>query len=208
MIDSFEKLSEDFFLRSNVVQIARELVGKFLVTGFENTLTVGKIVETEAYDGRRDKACHAYHKKTPRTEVMYKSGGHVYVYLCYGIHHLFNIVTNEEGKADAVLIRALEPIEGLEKMKERRRLSKKAKVSSGPGTLSQAMGINISSNGDTLFGPKIYIVNNPSDHVETISDRRIGVDYAEEDALLPWRFFDKKSKYISKPKQKPLIRWS
>ena len=113
------KLRKSFYERDNVVEIAKDLLGKYLFTNINGELTGGKIVETEAYNGLNDRACHAYQKRTPRTEVMYGEGGKAYVYLCYGIHHLFNIVTNKKGYADAVLIRGLQPVEGINVMKER-----------------------------------------------------------------------------------------
>ncbi|MEP1033731.1 DNA-3-methyladenine glycosylase [Ekhidna sp.] len=199
----YEKLPRSFYQKPDVVQIAKDLLGKVLVTQIDGYFTAGKIVETEAYCGRGDKACHANGKRSPRTEIMYGEGGRAYVYLCYGIHHLFNVVTNVEGKADAVLIRALEPIQGIDIMKERRNFTK-AKLTSGPGTLSQAMGIHVKMTGEDLCDNQIWIVgSSPKEKVEILSDTRIGVEYAEEDALKPWRFIIADSKFVSKPvKQK------
>lgn len=194
----YEKLPRSFYQKSDVVQIAKDLLGKVLFTQLDGVLTAGKIVETEAYCGRGDKACHANDKRTPRTEVMYGEGGQAYVYLCYGIHHLFNVVTNVAGMADAVLIRALEPIEGLDAMKERRKFTK-AKLASGPGTLSQAMGIHTKMTGEDLLSDKIWIGSNAKpEKFKILSDTRIGVEYAEEDALKPWRFVIAGNKYVSK----------
>jgi len=198
----YEKLDRSFYLRDDVVQIAQDLLGKVLVSHCNGEFTSGKIVETEAYCGRGDKACHANGKRTPRTEVMYGEGGHAYVYLCYGIHHLFNVVTNREGLADAVLIRALEPLAGQETMKVRRGKGN-AKLASGPGTLSQAMGIDVKMSGEDLLGDQLWIAEEKEPAAFVISsDTRIGVDYAEEDAFLPWRFLIKGNKYVSK-KVKP-----
>ena len=194
----YEKLPRSFYLRDDVVQIAKDLLGKVLITNLEGVITAGKIVETEAYCGRGDKACHANEKRTARTEVMYKRGGHAYVYLCYGIHHLFNVVTNTEGMADAVLIRALEPIEGTNVMRERRKHTK-AKLSSGPGTLSQAMGISVKMTGADLLSDQIWIGTDGKERdFEIYADPRIGVEYAEEDALKPWRFIIAGNKFVSK----------
>ncbi|MEM0942198.1 MAG: DNA-3-methyladenine glycosylase [Bacteroidota bacterium] len=194
----YEKLDRSFYLSDNVVQVAKNLLGKVLVSNIDGVLTAGKIIETEAYCGRGDKACHANGKRTPRTEVMYRAGGVAYVYLCYGIHHLINIVTNVEGQADAVLIRALEPLEGLEMMRERRSYTK-AKLASGPGTLSQAMGINVKMTGTDLLGDQIWIAHQKEEEtVEILCDTRIGVAYAEEDALRPWRFVIKGNDLVSK----------
>ena len=199
----YEKLPRSFYQNEDVVQIAKDLLGKVLVTQVDGIITAGKIVETEAYCGRGDKACHANGKRTPRTEIMYGDGGKAYVYLCYGIHHLFNVVTNVEGQADAVLIRALEPLQGVDVMQERRNFTK-AKLASGPGTLSQAMGIHVSMTGEDLCGDTIWIVANSVDEtIEILADTRIGVEYAEEDALKPWRFVIAGNKFVSKPvKQK------
>ena len=202
---TYDKLSRAFFLRSNVVEIAHDLVGKYLVTGKDHTLTVGRIVETEAYDGRKDHACHAYRKVTPRTEVMYREGGTAYVYLCYGIHKLFNIVTNVEGKAGAVLIRAVEPIKGIKVMRERRgNLKNPLKLTAGPGSLTVAMGIDLSYNKSLIGSDTFFIANGEKRNIELETDRRVGVDYAGKDAALPWRFFEIGNKYVSKPKQKPI----
>lgn len=195
----YKKLDRSFYFRSDVVEVAKDLLGKLLVTNLCGVLTAGKIVETEAYCGRGDKASHANGKRTPRTEVMYKDGGVAYVYLCYGIHHLTNVVTNMVGQADAVLIRALEPIVGIEEMKQRRNTH--GKLASGPGTLSQAMGIKTFMTGEDLLGEKIWIAPNTDARHEIETDVRIGVDYAEEDALKPWRFYIKGNNYVSKNKK-------
>ena len=196
----YEKLDRSFYLRSDVVEIAKDLLGKSLISNVDGKLTVGTIVETEAYCGRNDKACHAFGKRTPRTEVMYGVGGHAYVYLCYGIHHLFNVVTNEEGLADAVLIRALEPLYGIEEMKSRRALDSISRLSSGPGTLSESLGIKSAMTGIDLLGDTIWITNGMN-NIEIEEDVRIGVDYAGEDALKPWRFFIRGNAYVSKKKK-------
>lgn len=194
----YEKLPRSFYLREDVVQIAQDLLGKVLITNLDGDITAGKIVETEAYCGRGDKACHANGKRTPRTEVMYAEGGRAYVYLCYGIHHLVNVVTNKAGQADAVLIRALEPLEGIEMMKERRKFTQ-AKLASGPGTLSQAMGIHVKMTGHDLLSDEIWIGEHIGENnFNILSDTRIGVDYAEEDALKPWRFVIEGNKFVSK----------
>ena len=116
MNSEYVKIPKSFYQREDVVKIAQELLGKYIFTQVDGKVTAGMIVETEAYNGRNDKACHAFLKRTKRTEVMYQPGGLAYIYLCYGIHHLFNIVTNRSGLADAVLIRAVEPAFGLQTM--------------------------------------------------------------------------------------------
>lgn len=195
----YEKLSRSFYEQPDVVKVAEELIGKYLITKIDEVYAIGKIVETEAYCGRNDKACHANNKRTPRTEVMYGRGGHAYVYLCYGIHHLFNVVTNKEGLADAVLVRALEPVAGLEEMKQRRFFaSTNTKLTAGPGMLSQAMGIRKHMTGYDLLGETIWIAKGDMERFEIKNDVRIGIDYAEEDALKPWRFTMKGNKYVSR----------
>lgn len=201
---SYEKLPISFYTGPDVVAIARSLLGKYLFTNIDGNITAGKIVESEAYNGRNDKACHAFLKRTKRTEIMYQEGGSAYIYLCYGIHHLFNVVTNLEGMADAILIRALEPTEGIDAMKKRRNRTSLQTLSSGPGTLSQAMGIHFRDSGVDLTGDKIWIARrlgeNPSLEIE--SDVRIGIDYAEEDAFLPWRFYIRGNPFVSVKKKK------
>lgn len=196
------KLSRDFYERSDVVTVAKGLLGKTLHTFIEGQYTSCRITELEAYAGRDDKACHANDGlRTKRTEIMYGRGGMSYVYLCYGIHHLFNVVTNKEGMADAVLIRAVEPLEGRELMLERRKKAKLDKtLSSGPGTLSAALGIMTHKHyGLDLLGNSIWIEDTPKvPDSEIVTATRIGVDYAEEDALKPWRFYIKDTQWVSK----------
>lgn len=197
-----KKLARTFYTRPDVVQISRELLGKYLVTRLEGKVSAGMIVETEAYSGRNDKACHSnMGRRTPRTEIMYQQGGRSYVYLTYGIHHLFNIVTNKEGLADAVLIRAIEPEEGIEDMLRRRGMEKvEKKLSAGPGVLSQALGIGLQHYGEPLSGNTIWIEDRGV-HIreENVEARpRVGIAYAGEDALLPWRFSIRNNKWVSK----------
>ncbi|MBY0427347.1 MAG: DNA-3-methyladenine glycosylase [Cytophagales bacterium] len=195
------KLPRNFYLNPDVVSVAKDLIGKVLVTNVNGTTTSGVIIETEAYAGRDDKACHANNgKRTPRNEVMYHPGGLAYVYLCYGIHHLFNVVTNVENMADAVLIRGILPFEGKETMKNRRNMSKPFQGAlKGPGILTQALGIQTSLNGTDLLGNSIWIEDRghryPEDKIA--SGPRIGVGYAGEDAKKPWRFYVKEF-YLNK----------
>lgn len=199
---SDSKLSEAFYRQSDVVKIARQLVGKVLCTNINNQLTKGIITETEAYRGRGDKACHASGgTRTDRTETMYKSGGIAYIYLCYGIHHLFNVVTNAEDKADAVLIRAIKPIAGKKMMLQRRNAEEIAPVlTAGPGRLTQAMGITKEHDTTSLAANKVWITDggNEFSEEELIAKPRIGVQYAGEDADLPWRFYPKSCSWVSK----------
>jgi len=195
------KIPLAYFQENDVVWLARDLIGKKLCTTVNDRFTSGIITETEAYNGRTDKACHAHlNKRTQRTEIMYQPGGVAYVYLCYGIHNLFNIITNHGNYADAVLIRAVEPLEGIDTMLERRNMQKVAKnLSAGPGNMSKAMGIDRSHYGESLDADLIWLEKHqsPKDEEITVSTR-IGVDYAGEDALLPWRFYLNTSKYVSK----------
>lgn len=186
-----QKLSPDFYLQADVVAVARQLLGKTLFTRINGKVTASRITETEAYCGATDKACHAHlNRRTKRTEVMFGPGGYAYVYLCYGIHHLFNVVTNTTGNADAVLIRAAQPVSGEEIMLERRGFSViKPTLTAGPGSLSKAMGITTDHYGEPLWGNTIWIEDAPLISASNIrATTRIGVDYAGEDALLSWRF--------------------
>lgn len=193
------KLARDFYLEQDVVKISRDLIGKVLCTKFNGKITSGIITETEAYAGITDRASHAFGgRRTKRTEVMYAEGGTVYVYLCYGMHHLFNIVTNKKDIPHAVLIRAVKPLDGISLMLNRRNLSGKSslkknpgKISNGPGTVSQALGISTDNTGEKLSRDKIWLEdhNIKINEKEIISGPRIGVEYAKEDALLPYRFF-------------------
>ncbi len=185
-------LARDFYLRANVLKVAKDLLGKYLFTRIDGKTTAGIIVETEAYAGVTDKASHAYgDRRTPRTEIMYAHGGVAYVYLCYGIHHLFNVVTNQAGIPHAVLIRAVVPAEGIETILQRRKKTKLSdSVASGPGMVSEALAIKKSHSGADLMGKTIWLEDR-NIQIATrsiICSPRIGVDYAEEDAQLPYRF--------------------
>jgi DNA-3-methyladenine glycosylase len=185
------KLKPEYYLGGNVVQIAKDLIGRVLVTNVGGLISKGVIVETEAYRGYNDKASHANNgKRTKRNEVMYDEGGKAYVYLCYGIHQLFNVVTNVEGKADAVLIRALHPLTGKKNMASRFPKVRKL-LANGPGILTKAMGITVDMSKLSLGGDLIWIEEGvvKKGKLEITISKRIGVDYAEENAELPWRFY-------------------
>ncbi len=193
------KLTSSFYLDQNVVKIARLLLGKIVYTNVDGKITAGRIVETEAYSWK-ERGCHAYKGKTNRNIVMFNKGGVAYVYLCYGIHHLFNIVTNHEGVADAVLIRAVEPVVGIEIMKDRRgKITSQYRLTSGPGKLTKAMGIDRNLNGKSLFQNEVWIEDDGEalSNKKIISSKRIGIDFAGEDAFLPWRFTIKDSLWLS-----------
>ena len=202
---SYPKLDQQFYEQDDVVAISKNLLGKYLFTHIGGVLTGGMIVETEAYNGRCDKACHAYNnKRTNRTSIMYEPGGKAYVYLCYGIHHLFNVTTNINDKADAILVRAIEPTVGLETMQQRRKMMAVApRLTAGPGVVSQALGISREQYGESLLGDVVWIEDRnvaiPDSNIA--SGKRIGVDYAGEDALLPWRFHIKNNEWVSNIKK-------
>lgn len=197
------KLPETYYLNPDVVALSRDLIGKYLFTCIDGVVTGGYIVETEAYNGVIDRASHAYgNRLTPRTKTMYQAGGVAYVYLCYGIHEMFNIVTNVEGNPNAILIRAIEPTDGLEAMQVRRNMPViKPTITMGPGSVAKALGISRAVNGFSLQGDTIWIEDRgltfPDSSVAAVP--RVGVDYAGEDALLPYRFYVKGNIYVSKP---------
>jgi len=197
-------LPESFYTRKDVVKIAMELLGKVLVTNFDGVCTSGMIVETEAYAGATDKASHAYgNRRTNRTEVMYMPGGTAYVYLCYGIHHLFNVVTNVQDTPHAILIRAVEPIEGLDVMLHRRHKEQlQPSLTGGPGAMSMALGISTKHTGVSLQGPEIYIEDRgiKISKKDIVASTRVGIAYAMDDALRPYRFCIKGNPYVSKGK--------
>lgn len=205
------RLPSDFYLRTDVVQVARELLGKVLVTEFDGLRTAGLITETEAYRAPDDRACHAYgNRRTPRTEVMFWKGGHAYIYLCYGMHHLFNVVTGPEGMAHAVLVRAIEPLEGVDTMLNRRypALPHPPKIrpalTTGPGALAQALGMHSSQTGQSLLASDtlVWIEDRGIAVPETriASGTRIGVESAGESAAWPWRFWLRDSVFVKRGK--------
>lgn len=192
------RLDLSFYRRKDVVDIAKDLLGKVLITSLNGRTTSGRIVETEAYSFV-ERGSHAFKGKTKRNAVMFDKGGVAYVYLCYGVHNLFNIVTNGEEKADAVLIRALEPLHGKEYMMDRMNSKSIKRITSGPGKLAKALGIDREMNGADLMGSTVWV---EEDGFETkrggiVKSKRIGIDYAGKDALLPWRFTIKGNGWIS-----------
>lgn len=201
---AFPKLDRDFYRQTDPVTIAKSLLGKVLCTHLSGVFTSGIIVETEAYNGSFDKACHSHiHGNTNRTKIMFGDAGYAYVYLCYGIHHLFNVVTNVEGNADAVLIRAIEPLDGLDEILFRRNKTKlERSVGGGPGIASQALGISTQHYGWNLLENEIWIedrgISVPDNKI--LHSPRVGVDYAREHAKLPWRFRIKENPFTSPAK--------
>ena len=192
-------VSKSFFQRKNVVQIAKELLGKTIATEIYGQVTSGIIVETEAYSFR-ERGCHAYQNRmTERNRVMFEEGGVAYVYLCYGIHNLFNIVTNKSDKAEAVLIRSLQPVQGEDLMLERMRTTSLKRITSGPGKLTKALGIDRSHNGKDLMTSDLWIEEGIRvAKKDIVAVTRIGIDYAGEDAKLPWRFYLNDNAWVSK----------
>lgn len=202
-----KKLSRDFYDR-DTLEVSKDLLGKYQIHHTEGERLVAKIVEVEAYIGDIDKACHAYNNRvTNRTKVLYGSPGIAYVYLIYGMYYCFNVVTEKNGKAAAVLVRAIEPIEGIEKMvgnrygKKLEEISKKqiVNLTNGPGKLCIAMGITKDHNEMDLCGEKLYIAEAEEKIKHPIvTTNRINIDYAEEAIDFPWRYYIKDNPYVSK----------
>lgn len=201
MILSNNKLPVKFYKR-NVIIVAKELLGKIIAVYNKGKILSGRIVEVEAYDGSIDQAAHTYKGKTKRNEVMFESGGLLYVYFTYGMYYCSNVVTGKEKERTAVLLRALEPIEGIDTMAFNRfgkiEISEKQKLNltNGPGKLCMALGIDKSQNGISLIGDEIYILKNKKIPEEKIAvTTRIGISKSKE---LPWRFYIKDNPYISR----------
>ena len=198
-----KRLPRSYYKSIEVTQLAKDLLGKFLVTEIDGLYSSGIIIETEAYRGPDDRACHAYNnRRTPRTEVMYEPGGVAYIYICYGMHHLMNVVTGPKDHAHAVLIRALEPADGIEVMALRRGMKDTdLRLTKGPGALSLAMGLTSELSGASLNSSASPVwIEDRGIHFpdqEICSGPRIGVESAGEAALWPWRFFVKGNKYVS-----------
>lgn len=197
------RLPASYYFSTDVTFIAKDLLGKFLCTRIDGFYCSGMIVETEAYRGPDDRAAHSYNnRRTPRTEIMFWQGGVAYIYVCYGMHHLMNVVTGPEDNAHAVLIRALEPVDGIDIMAERRQMEMMdSRLTKGPGALSLALGLR-----NSLTGTQLYIPTTPiwlEDRGKKFSDtdicigKRIGVESAGDAAHWPWRFFVKGNRYVS-----------
>ncbi|AFM00121.1 DNA-3-methyladenine glycosylase [Desulfitobacterium dehalogenans ATCC 51507] len=200
-----KKLGREFYDRDSTI-VAKELLGKLLVHKVNGQKISARIVETEAYMGVNDKAAHSYGgKRTPRVEVMYGGPGYSYVFTIYGIHCCFNTVTREEGNPQAVLIRAAEPVEGIEWMAQKRygkpyeQLTKSQKrgLTNGPGKLCAALGIDSLANGVDLCGDEIYVEDDAEQDIRIVSTKRVGIDYAEEAKDYPWRFYVEGNEYVS-----------
>jgi len=203
------KLSRSFYKR-DAIQVAKDLLGKLLVHKVGNMELAGRIVEVEAYMGAHDKAAHSYNnRRTSRTEVMFGPGGYAYVYFIYGMYYCMNVVTGPEGEGQAVLIRALEPVKGLDQMADNRIgklwdiLTKKQRIqlTDGPGKLCNALGITKENYGDDLTGDRLFICEDTEiRQFDMGSSKRINIDYAEEARDFEWRFYIKGNPYVSKMK--------
>ncbi|MDJ0366792.1 DNA-3-methyladenine glycosylase [Hymenobacter sp. H14-R3] len=198
-------LSPEFFRRPEVLAIARELLGKVVCTEIDGELTTGRIVETEAYRHEGDPSITLHlQRKARQAQALYQPGGHAYLYTVYRVHTLFNITTHDAAHPDAVLIRAIEPLHGVEIMLRRRGLPKVARnLTAGPGVLSQALGLTPALNGELLSGPRIWIedVGEVLADEQVIASSRVGLEYAGAEAVaLPWRFRVKDSKWTSPAK--------
>ncbi|PCH68798.1 MAG: 3-methyladenine DNA glycosylase [Bacteroidetes bacterium] len=195
------KLPQSFYLKDDVIQLSIDLLGKHLYTKINGVKTGGTIVETEAYRAPEDRASHAFgNKRTPRTETMFHEGGVCYIYLCYGIHHLFNVITNKKDIPHAILIRAIEPTIGIAIMQKRRNKNKiDRSLTAGPGALSQALGITTKLDGINLTGNKIWIEQGIKSFGKNDikASPRVGVESAKESAKLPWRFRVKNNPWTS-----------
>ncbi len=196
-----KKIPLSFYDRDDVVQIAKELLGKIIVTNFGGQITSARIVETEAYIGITDKASHSYgHRRTARNEHMYSPPGTAYVYICYGMHQMLNIVTNKKDIPDAVLIRAVEPLNGIDLMAKRtgKNINDKT-LTRGPGNVGKALGIYKHHSGLFLLDKEIYLLDDGEKMIagKIGTSKRIGVDGAGDDALLPFRFYIKGNPYVS-----------
>ena len=190
-------LAREFYAQP-VLRVAKACIGKLLVHETKHGLSVGRIVETEAYRGPEDRAAHSFAgRRTARTEVMFGPPGHAYVFFVYGMHYQFNIVTTKLGAPHAVLVRALEPVLGVEWMAKRRNLPVGSReLTNGPGKLCQAMAIGREAYGLDLCASALFLAEGP--RTRSASSPRIGIDYAGDWAQKPWRFYDPKSRYVSR----------
>ncbi|SDL27662.1 DNA-3-methyladenine glycosylase [Catalinimonas alkaloidigena] len=201
----FPRLPRSFYTRDDVVQLARELLGKYVFTRFGGELTGGRIVETEAYHGRDDIATQKHLAKGhARTQLLYREGGLLYIYAVYRIHHLFNIVTNREGLADTVLIRALQPTDGVATMLQRRQMTEvKRNLTAGPGVMTQSLGLSKAHFGtDLVTSPDVWLEDRHASvpDAQIVAGPRVGIPYAEEHIDLPWRFSVRDSPWVSPAK--------
>lgn len=197
------KLPLSFYQRNDAVLVARELIGKHVYSNINGLLTGGLIVETEAYQGPEDRGSHAFNnRKTPRNEIMYNAGGVAYMYICYGIHDMLNVVTGSHGVSHAVLIRAVEPRIGIDIMRERRQvLNENTRLCRGPGALAKALGLVKAHNGINLLEDTIWIEdeNELINDSEIIASARVGMNFDGPYKTIPWRFYIKGNRNVSRP---------
>lgn len=197
------KLPLEFYQQPDVVSVARELLGKHVYSFIDGKLTGGIIVETEAYRGPDDRGSHAYNnKRTPRNEMMYSAGGVAYMYICYGIHDMLNIVTGIEGMSHAALIRAIEPTEGLETMRIRRGIFEQdRRLCQGPGALAKALGLTKFHNGTDLQGDNLWLTDEGVYYEEDqiVASARVGMNFDGPFKTIPWRFYVRRNPYVSRP---------
>ncbi|VBB06137.1 methylpurine-dna glycosylase (mpg) [Lucifera butyrica] len=200
-----KSLDREFYNRDSLI-VAKELLGKILVHEIGGQIISAKIVETEAYMGITDKAAHSYGgKRTPRVEVMYGAPGIAYIFVIYGMHYCFNVVTREEGNPQAVLVRAAEPVDGLDLMAQNRfnksydelNRSQATGLTNGPGKLCKALSIDGRLNGEDLCSSFLYVLEGEDEKFDIVSSKRIGVDYAEEAKDFLWRFYIKNNRFVS-----------
>ncbi len=193
------KLPREFYTRADVVRIARELLGcRLVVPAMDGSRVSGTIVETEAYRGPEDRASHAYGgRRTRRTDTMYQVGGTAYVYFVYGMHCQFNVVTNVSGVPHAILVRALEPAEGVQRMRQRRGVARDRDLANGPGKLCAALGIDLTFDRADLLGDRIWLEEG-SGALSVATGPRVGIDYAEGWREKPWRFWIRDSPFVSR----------
>ena len=199
---TMKKLPLQFYDRQDVVQVAKDMLGKIVVTKIDNIITSARIVETEAYTGLTDKASHSYKgRRTARNEHMYAAPGTAYIYICYGMHQMFNVVTNKKEIPDAVLIRAVEPIDGIAAMLARTgKITLDNTLTKGPGNVGKALGISKQHSGLFLLDDIIAIYEEKKFHLtgaEIGCSKRIGVESAGADGLLPYRFYIRGNKFVS-----------
>ena len=197
ILSMMKKLERDFYLR-DVNEVARDLLGKILVHESGEGIASGVIVETEAYKGPEDKAAHTYNnRRTSRTEIQFREGGYAYVYMIYGMYFCFNVTANLPNMPEAVLIRALEPLDGVDLMKKRRKTDKLKNLCSGPGKLCAALDIKKEDNGEDLCGGKIYILDDSKCDLKIKTSPRINIDYAEEYKNFLWRYYIEGNEFVS-----------
>ena len=194
------------FYNQDAITVAKGILNKYLIREYDNKKIVTKIVETEAYMGTIDKAAHSYkNNKSGRTAPLYLSGGHIYVYLIYGMYHCLNLAANMEGIPECVLIRAVEPIGNLDEISfnrfskpyEELTTYQRKNITNGPGKLCNALNIDRGLSGKSIFDGELYIEDNNDNNFEIVCDKRINIDYAEEDKDNLWRFYIKNNKYVS-----------